>query len=399
METGEYRSPLSRLNCFEAAEDDHKMWFARLTANGLYEYDKVKNRSKLLMRFLEYPVEKNFLYLSIQKVGDKLVLAPAAASKIGIYDLRDKRIDYLEVAPVEDLRKVKYTGTCDFVKSFASGDDVYLFGYGYPAVLKVNVKTNTITYLTDWVNGVEQRIRKSSVPVGYISDYVVNGDFIWALCGCSNVILRINLNTDEVKIIDIYSDLDIHGGICFDGNFWITGNNDKSNKLLKYSVDFTLKEEVTICSAENTDEYSFPLQAGVWGTYPIIDIGNKLLLFSVYPAHVYEFDKITKEAKLLTAFEKFLQSCDEKLYDLGILALRKRGKYIYFITGNDFFWNEYNYENGHMTRYEVLAECDGKLLQKAMAGRMISENEMVSELGCKLTFPEFLRFVSYISLE
>lgn len=115
--------------------------------------------------------------------------------------------------------------------------------------------------------------------------------------------------------------------------------------------------------------------------------------------HVYEFDKITKEVKILTVFERLLQSCDEQLYDLGILALRKREKYIYFITGNDFFWNEYNYESGNMTRYEVLAECDGKLLQKAMDGRIISENEKVFELGCKLTFPEFLRFVSYISLE
>lgn len=399
MSKKEYGIPLSRLSCFAMVEEEEKAWFVRLGANGLYEFDKKKNRTKRLVKFSGFPIEKGFLYLAIEKVGNILALSPASASKIVLYDLIADKAEFLELMPVEKKRKVPYIGVCNFYKSFRNGDNVYLFGYEYPAVLKVDMTTKQIIYITDWVKEVEQRIKKKFVTMGYVSDCVAAGNYIWALCECANVVLCLDLRTDEIKVVDICSDLDVRCGICFDGNFWVTGYSENSNKLLRYDCSFALEKEIEICSSErDDDEYSLSLQDGLWAIYPIIDLGERLLLFSVYPRHVYEFDKVLQEVRISSVFEELLEVRDEKLHDMGILAPRKKGNLVRFITGNDFLWNEYDFVHETLTRFEVRAESDEEFLQKrlkAMAGGIYTENKLGWNLGYKLTLSRFLEHLAF----
>lgn len=401
MNENGYGLPLSRLSCLAMVEEKRKAWFARTQANGLYEFDKMENRVKLLMRFPNLSVDKD-LYYAIEKVGNILVLAPASASKIVLYDLIANRAEYLEIASVEDERKVKYTGGCKFFKCFRCKDSIYFFGYEYPAVLKIDVKSKQIVYLADWVKEVERRIKKMFVTMGYVIDYVAVGDFVWALCECTNAVLSLDLRTDKIKVVDLCSDLDISCGICFDGNFWVAGYNETANKLLKYDDLFLLEEEIVICSAQQEyDNYVLSLQNSFWDIYPIIDLGERLLLFSVYPCHVYEFDKASEQVYIHPVFEELIKDRDERLYSLKILVPRRKGNLICFVTGNDFMWNEYDFVHNTLTQYEVRDECDDEYLQeysKVLAGRIITEGNFVWDLGYKLPLHRFLEHVKYVSL-
>lgn len=394
MSKGRYGLPLSRLSCFALAEEDGKAWFVRSQANGLYEFDKKENCVKLLMRFQNFSIDKEILYIAIEKVGRILVLAPASASKIVSYDLGTDKAEYLELMPMDGEKKVKHIGYCNFFKSFRYGNSVYLFGFEYPAVLKIDVKTRQIIYFTDWVKEIEQRISKMSVTMGYVTDYVVVDNCVWALCECADAVLCLDLRTDEIRVIDISSDLDVRCGICYDGNFWVTGYSESANKLLKYNRSFVLEEEVEICSAKkDSDEYSLSLQDNLWEIYPILNLGERLLLFSVYPRHVYEFDKTSQEVQICPVFEELLEVQDEKLHDMGVLAPRKNGNLICFITGNDFLWNEYDFVHDTLTRYEVRAEDDEEFMRirsKFMAGRIFTENEKTWDLNYKLTLSRFM---------
>ena len=137
------------------------------------------------------------------------------------YDLADGVCEYRELVLVENDRKVKRTGACHFYKSYAHGNSVYLFGYEYPAILKIDVDTRETVYLTDWVIEVEKRISRMSASMGYVSDFVIVDNSLWALCECANAVLRLDLHKDKIEVMDISSDLDIQCGICFDGNFWV----------------------------------------------------------------------------------------------------------------------------------------------------------------------------------
>lgn len=400
MNKSGYGIALSRLSCFAMAEGEGKVWFVRTQANGLYEFDQKENRTKLLMHFPGVLISKEHLYFAIEKVNNILVIAPASASKIVFYDLAIDKAEYLELAIVEDKRKVKYEGSCKFLKSYRHGNSVYLFGFEYPAVLKVNVRTKEVIYFTDWVKEVERRIKKLSVTMGYVSDYVVLGDYVWALCECADAVLRLDLQTDEIRIIDINSDLDVRCGMCYDGNFWVAGYNENANKLLKYDIQLALEDEIEICSSQSSGgEYSLSLQNNLWEIYPVIDLGERLLLFSVYPRHVYEFDKSLHEVRINSVFEELLEIRDEQLHDMGILVPRKKGNLICFITGNDFLWNEYDFVNDTIKRYEVKEEFDDELLRiklKFMNGRIFMENEMIGNLRYQWTLSRFLEHIVYV---
>lgn len=400
MNESVYGMPLSRLSCFAMVEENGKAWFARTQANGLYEFDKIENRAKLLMHFSDFSIDKGYLYSDIDKVGSTLVLAPASASKVVLYDLVGDMAEYFELAPIETERKVKYIGVRNFLKSYEHEGSVYLFGFEYPAVLKIDVKTKKIVYFTDWIKKVERRIKKVSAIMGYVSDYVVVGDYVWALCQCADVVLCLDLRTDEIRIVDICSDLDIRVGICFDGDFWVTGYNQNANKLLKYDSSFVLKKKIEIASAKKDGgEYSLSPQGKSWMYmyYPIINLGDRLLLFSVYPRHVYEFDKTLQKVQICSIFEELIEVWDEKLHAMGILAPRKNGNLVRFITGNDFLWNEYDFLHDTITRYEVRTESDEKLLTiKFMGGRIFIENKITRNLGGELTLSRFLGHLAYV---
>lgn len=394
--------PLSRLGCFTLAEEKEKAWFLGLKTNTLYEHNKLNNSAKILKTFSDRSAEGNPLYLTIEKVGNILVLGSGRSTNVAFYDLADDTCEYMELIPVENDRKVQYTENCNFIKSCTHENSVYLFGYEYPAILKIDMATRRAAYLNDWVTEIERRISKLSVSMGYISDYVVVGSFAWALCECVNAIIRLDLRTDEMEIIDICSDLDIQCGICFDGNFWVTGNNEYENKLLKYNHQFFLEKDIEICSAKNRNEdYYLPLKERYWPIYPVVDMGEKLLLFSVYPNHVYEFEKEAEQVSIHPVFEKLIEIRDERLYGLKILVPRRKKDIIYFVTGNDFMWNEYDIAHDKLSRYEVMSEGDEEILReysKILVGRIIGEDDLIWNLGYKLTLSRFLEHIKYVSL-
>ncbi len=403
MGENEYRLPLLKVGCAALVEDKEKAWFLRLKTNELCEIDRKNHEAKILKRFTDAPMIEDFLYLPIEKVGDILILAPGTASHLVFYDLSNDMCEYIELAPIQDDRKLRYTGVCNFLKSYVQGNSVYLFGYEYPAIVKIDMATKEIAYLDAWVMEVEQRIKKVYASMGYVSDYAIVGNFVWMLCECVNAVLCLDLRTDKIEIIDICSDLVIQCGICFDGNFWVTGNNEHANKLLKYNNQFVLEKEIEIYSVKDGgEEYFLPLEEGYWATYPVLDLGEKLFLFSVYPSHVYEFDKASEQVRIQVAFEKLMEVRGEKLYDLKILAPRKKDNIIYFVTGNDFLWNEYDFIHDMVTQYEVRTERDEELLQgysKFLGGKMIAEDSFVWNLGYKMTLSRFLRHAKYALLE
>lgn len=401
MSRNEYGLPLSRVGCASIVEEKERAWLLRLKTNELYEVDRINNKTKVLKRFTDGAMKGDFLYLAIEKVEDILILGSGTASNVAFYDLADGVCEYMELVPAVNDRKIKYTGACNFCKSCTYGNSVYLLGYEYPAILKIDMDTGEAAYLTDWVVEVEERISKPGVLKGYVSDYVIVDNIVWALCECTNVVLRLDLRTDEIEVMDICSDLDIQCGICFDGNFWVTGNNEYGNKLLKYDAQFVLEKEIEVYSAKAGDEnYGLSLDKGHWATYPVIDLGEKFLLFSVYPSHVYEFDKALERVSIHPVFEELIDVRDERFYDLKILVPRRKGNFICFVTGNDFLWNEYEFIHDALIRYAVRTEDDERVLQeygKVLTGRIIEEDNFIWDLGYKLTLPRFLEHMKYVS--
>ncbi len=386
---------LSKIGGFSVAEENEKVWFVCLKTNSLYEFDKAQGHVRRLTRFTDEPSDKQYLYMTIVKIGNLLVMGSAMAEfRVAFYDLACDRLEYLELLPIKGGGSFNYKKGCDFIKCYAHEENVYLFGFKYPAIVKVNVKTREVTYLTAWVDEVKKKVKRQNASDRYLADYVVIGDFVWILCIYADVVLRLDLRTDEVEIIDIRTDLDMHCGICYDGSFWVAGNNENSNKLLRYDNDFILQEEIEVYTVRKDRDIYLYLQTDIWATYPLIDIGEKLLLFSTYPNHVYEFDKVSGKVKIHPAFEKLLKNDDEMFCKLSILAPRRKDDTVCFITGADFLWHEYDFVHDTMVRYEVRSEDKLiKEMSRFLENRIFMENKIAGKLGYRLTLPRYLEYM------
>lgn len=386
---------LSRANCYEMAEDKGKIWFSWLKANGLCQLDTASHQVKILTRYVGEPIDGFSLYSTIKKVGTMLVLGSAsAAPKIVLYELEKGRTEYIDILPVKSLfrdgnEKIKYTGRCDFWRSVSYGNCVYLLGYEYPGIVKINVVTKEVFYLTEWVERIERRIKMTYVGSGYLADCVIIENFAWILCECATVILRLDMKTDEIVLMDIKAYSERFCGMCFDGeNFWVGGYD---NKVFKYDRKFFLIEQIEIIFEEQRCDA--PL---FWAP---IDIGDKIILFPSAGKHVYEIDKKTNEVSRNDYIENYLKKQDMNLLWNKVLCPMKSGSIIRFITGADSFWNEYDYVKHSLVRYEVKTKLNEMLILKKSEGikETIFEDDYNWDLGYDMTLSRFLQHLSYLS--
>lgn len=385
---------LFRANCYEMVEDKGKIWFSWLKANGLCQLDTASCQVKILTRYADEPIDGFSLYSTIKKIGTMLVLGSASAEpKIVLYDLEKERSEYIGILPVKSLfrdgnEKVKYTGICDFWRSVSYGNCVYLLGYEYPGIVKINVATKEVSYLTEWVERIERKIKMTYVGSGYLAECVVIENFAWILCECAKVILRLDMQTDEIELMDIEASSERFGGMCFDGeNFWVGGYG---NKVFKYDRQLFLIEQIKIISEEQRSDILL--------FWPPIDIGDKIILFPSQAKHVYEIDKKTNKVSKNDYIEDYLKNQDMNLLWNKVLCPMKSGSIIRFITGADSLWNEYDYVKHSLNRYEVKTKLNEKLILKKSGGirETIFENDHNGELGYDMTLSRFLQHLPYL---
>lgn len=385
---------LFRANCYEMVENKGKIWFSWLKANGLCQLDIASYQVKILTRYMDEPIDGFSLYSTIKKVGTILVLGSAsAAPKIVLYDLEKDKSEYVDILPIKSLLrdgngKIRYTGRCDFWRSASYGNCVYLLGYEYPGIVKINVETKEVFYLTEWVEKIESRIKMTYVGSGYLADCVVIENFVWILCECAKVILRLDMQTDEIALMDIEAYSERFCGMCFDGeNFWVGGYD---NKVFKYNRQFFLIDQIKIIFEEQKSDASL-----FWAP---IDIGDKIILFPSVAKHVYEIDKKTDEVSRNNYIEDCLKKQDMNLLWNKVLCPMKSGSIIRFITGADSLWNEYDYVKHSLTRYEIKTKLNEMLIVKKSEGikETILEDDFNWKLGYDMKLSRFLQHLSYL---
>ncbi len=242
---------IRRAGCYDMVEENGIIWFWWFNANGLCRFDSATKRVDIIAQYENAPNEKRDLYRAIKKIGNKLVLAPRAAKEIAIYDMDLKEMRYLSLADVKDCRKEKYDENYKFVVSLEHQNAVYLLGYRYPAIVKIDLETLNVTYPIAWVDEIESRIKNESDTRGYLIHAIALDEEAWITCGNTNALLRLNFKTDEVSVIDISCQMDGFGGIAWvNENFWLVGRGKNSNVIVMWNTYSTQTEEIEVFSPD-----------------------------------------------------------------------------------------------------------------------------------------------------
>lgn len=355
----------NRLSCFDMVEDNEKIWFYDNEKNILCEFDRTTEVVSIL---LELEIITNNSYTSIQKINQKLVLTPGCADYIVVYEMDTKLVHkiYLDNVKNDDFYEIY-----KFWDSYVFQDYVYMLGFTYPAIIKLDTRTMSIEYLTDWIPFIKNRMKEKEY--GYLYQGKVIGEAAWISCGWTNAMLKLNLLNDQFEYYVIPAQIFGCGAFSYDGKcFWIGEWYKRFEKILCWKPGENRIKVIEV--KENTNNGPFR---------SIMDIGNKLLLFPYANTPIYQ---IEKESGIVTISD-LNQYCSIK-EQWKIKALRQGDKNVKFVTG-DSRWHEYDFESKTHVQYDIPLN-NMKILMKFFSDR-VERNCVIYEEKNRLDF--YLKYI------
>jgi hypothetical protein len=209
----------------DIAISHHTGWFSNIGFNGLFQMDMDTRKTTFLGTFPEEDPLQQRLYSSVKKVGDKLFFAPMSADHIAIYHIKTGKFTAIPLAQPRSS-KLAYQPQWKFFSMAVYEHDVYMIGCGYPAILKIDADTEAVTYLTDWVDEVDQNIVLADSSY-FRQDVVVTEHHLYLASSCSDAVLCMNLENHQVKINTVTNKKFCYNGITYDGEyFYLLAKNE-----------------------------------------------------------------------------------------------------------------------------------------------------------------------------
>lgn len=328
----------------DAVEDNEKIWMPLTNKNGICEIDKKTKTAKIRKIFDGEPINKDFLYCYIKKVNNILIFSPGTAERIAIYNLDDDHIIYIPLKPLscsckQNQNEIKFGNILQY------GLDVYLLGYSYPAIIKINTKSFEIKYITNWVEEVDANIKEGNI-CGYFSDgYIICKDLALIPIGCMRAVLELNLKTTQATLRKLKISMSGIGGLStWDGeNIWLVGKGNLTNWICCWNMntDRIIEIQLDTIKADIFDPFYAP-----------ICTDSKIFLMPMSAPYIYEIDIKTNAVTKNKALEKLFKSC---LFQDGWKTLipRMRNNLLTFFLYGDSKWYDYNILTGEIQNYFI----------------------------------------------
>lgn len=224
------------------------------------------------------------LYSNILKYDRKLVLIPALATSVAVYDLDKKTFTTVKI-PVEDN------------KCFAAtvyGEKVYMVGNASANVFVLDLSSFDLKTIDEGVNYYNEMINDKNMYFRK-SDCVVDGKFYAASC-ISNTIMEIDMITDFVKFYVLSSDIAKGFRLITynSGFFWIVPWGEA--KLLKWDKN------------ANSLETVFELECTPYNASEILSYGNKLLIYPTIGDCVIKYDIELDNMSIVNVYDKYMET-------------------------------------------------------------------------------------------
>lgn len=366
-----------KLAALNMVEEDGKIWMALLNRNGICEVDKAARRARILKVFNGESPAQEYLYGKMEKAGDNLVFAPWDAESIAVYNLKSDIITYIPLR--ERIQKLKESPTeAKFWNTMRFRSIVYLLGYSYPAIIKIDTETLSVEYITNWVEEVEGNIDEGD-NCGYFGDgYVVINDLALFPIGCMKAVLELNLKTAETKLRKLAVSAKGIGGIgsADRENIWLVGRGDHTNWLSCWNIRTDEIKEIQLEENGGIGE-SF---------YAPICTESKVLLMPCSASGIYvmslDIGKSIGYKKLEVQTEE-----GEKapwIFWRKTLAPRLLEGKLCYVTSGDLKWHEYDVKTGKQVSYFIYLEEETEEYFAAVYKKQREIHSVISEIEVPL---------------
>lgn len=258
------------------------VYFSALNFNGLFKYNKVDDMVEMLKKIPEENFFSKHLYSATLLIGNQIYLAPMNAKDIAVYDVENNIISKIPL-------KQKYsTIKSKFFRMLSDDYFIYLIPFRYPAVVKINLKNQKITYL-DACMGKSDIFAKNGC-------FLKKGMLHIALFG-ENKVLKMNTKTEEYQLLEIPTKQQ-QGFVdmIFDEEYyWLIQRNYTS--VVKYHLKSGRIEYIHVDEFEECQEKVPYIR--------ILDFGEKIFLAAYHGKRSVIIDKKTHQVQDIVELNKF----------------------------------------------------------------------------------------------
>lgn len=199
--------------------DEHIIWFQTVEVNGLFTYDRNTGEVSFVCEIPDEDKQQGALFGEMVKIGDKLILAPHKAKRIGIYDIKGG------VYTAIDFNTT--SGELPFFLCEAYGNQVFFFPFRSSEMLALDIEEKSIRKLSVPAQLFDTEQLDHELPYFFRYDKCVVGTKVYLPYGNSNKIAEFDMTTCEFKMYCLADDSYKIDSICYDGfSFWL-GEHDR----------------------------------------------------------------------------------------------------------------------------------------------------------------------------
>ena len=347
---------------FGVCFSDECIWFTLKRFNGLLKMDKTDFSLKWMGSFPEEKSNtgsnKNSLYFNPVEKEGVLYFPPFSAREFALYTISNgifKKVPYLKKLSNTENQVANW----DFLSAVAYKDFIFFTPLFYHGIVKLNTKTNEISYYTDYMYKIEHYA--NNAKNGIFGHPLVMDQFIWLVSLSSNTVVSFNMENGTSTVYEIGQAEYKYKDIRFDGeNFWLSPNGSTDTPIVKWNpTKGILKEFPKTHEFESTKAYT-PEVHNRW--HNLFYANGYIWMFPRYAQHVI---KIEIDTDIISIAEEFERDCFVKPNELNTLKftfVAPYGNKLYAFKETCGTFIEYDFDTG--SRREATVQYTPEIIEQ-----------------------------------
>jgi hypothetical protein len=173
---------------------DHIGYASDFEKNGLFEVDIESGECKFIKTFPNEDIMVNRLHGHAEWIEGRIYFIPSAGNNISVFYPETTEIETIEIPRIVKKRDDFYNLKLKFVKSIVHNGFLWIIPATYPGILKLNLNTHKISLINNWVPNDGYMFRRG---------VCVRNNIVYAASGNNNSVLIFDVNSEKGEIVHI----------------------------------------------------------------------------------------------------------------------------------------------------------------------------------------------------
>lgn len=346
-----------RLSCESIYEDEEYYWFSEVKFNGFYRVHKETMKSELVFRFPDENLQQERLHQQIKKIGDWFVFVPCWSQYITIYNQVTKEIKNFSLSRIDEMGRKYIFQHPSFSSVCWDGNEVYYIPHDYPAIVKLNLETQKLEYLTEWLDYLVKKHPKPDLDLPYFRDCFIKGDKMYLTSYEVNKIIIFHINTKEISYDIVSTESEGFSELIFNGqSYWAISVGENNPNIIFYRNFNTNEVKKIELNVDNTND-------ALLFTYPV-EKKDIIYLFSWKKQSLVAFNTKTNILSNLSFLDEIFHQnlCLPIIGFKNVMCLTIQDDCLKFISAQDSAWYFVNLETQEIKKTYVAADDEGKMI-------------------------------------